>query len=247
MSMDVRTFPSRSEMGRAAAEAVATAMQTMLSKQPLLRMVFAAAPSQVEFLDSLVHAPRLDWDRVEGFHMDEYIGLSGDAEQTFGHFLRINLFNHVSMSRVEFISPDAADAASECKRYATLLQERPVDIVCMGIGENGHIAFNDPPVADFRDPERVKVVELDQICRMQQVNDGCFTSLQDVPRHAMTLTVPALLSARQLFIVVPGSRKARAVFDALRGPVTTACPASVLRTHADATLFLDNDSSALLV
>jgi glucosamine-6-phosphate deaminase len=245
--MNVRVFPSRDEMGVAAAEEVAKAMQTMLPKQKALRMVFAAAPSQVEFLAGLVQTPGLEWNRVEGFHMDEYIGLSRGAAQTFGQFLRTNIFDHVRFSAVEFISPDAQDPAAECRRYTALLREHPIDIVCMGIGENGHIAFNDPPVADFEDREMVKVVELDQMCRQQQVNDGCFGSINDVPRQAITLTVPALLSARQLFVVVPGPRKAQAVFEALRGPVSTACPASILRTHASVTLFLDKDSSALLV
>jgi glucosamine-6-phosphate deaminase len=247
MSIDVNVLPSRADMGKAAAGAVAAAMQTILSRQERVRMVFAAAPSQVEFLNSLVQTPGLEWGRVEAFHMDEYIGLPEDAEQTFGFFLRTNLFNHVSMARVEFINPDAADSGAECRRYAVMLREHPVDIVCMGIGENGHIAFNDPPVADFGDPEIVKIVELDQICRTQQVNDGCFSSIDKVPRHAITLTVPALLSTKQVFVVVPGPRKARAVFDTLRGPISTACPASILRTHACATLFLDNDSSSLLV
>ena len=241
----VRVYGSREEMGSAAAHAVSGTIHSFLRGQEKVRMVFAAAPSQLEFLSSLVSFQDIPWGRVEGFHMDEYLGI-GSASQSFGRFLQKHLFYRVKMGRVEYIHPDPPDAEEECRRYAGMLDERPIDIVCMGIGENGHIAFNDPPVADFADPLRVKVVELDERCREQQVHDGGFPTMDKVPSHAITLTIPTLLSARKIFTVVPGPRKAEAVHCALRGPLTTACPASVMRTHDDIELFLDSASALLL-
>jgi glucosamine-6-phosphate deaminase len=209
-------------------------------------MVFASAPSQVEFLREFAAAPGIDWSSLTAFHMDEYLGVSADAEQSFGYFIRTHLFDKVPIGAAHYLDGVAADAAAECARYATLLGEGPIDIVCMGIGENGHIAFNDPPVADFDDPEVVKVVELDARCRLQQVHDGCFASLDEVPTHALTLTVPALMGAHVISCVVPAPSKAEAVRATLTGPIATACPASILRTHPRATLYLDPDSAAAL-
>jgi glucosamine-6-phosphate deaminase len=190
--------------------------------------------------------PGIPWDKVTAFHMDEYLGLPHESPQGFGTFLRKHLFDAVPLGRVELLNGTAADPESECRRYAEALQEAPLDIICMGIGENGHIAFNDPPVADFHDPLVVKVVELDAACRRQQVNDGCFPSVADVPRQALTLTVPALLSGKSAFVVVPGMQKARAVFDAVIGPLHRSCPASILRRHPSVRLFLDTASATLL-
>ncbi len=241
----VRVFNSRDAMGSAAAHAVSGAIRCFLKNQEKVRMVFAAAPSQLEFLNTLVCFQDIPWGRVEGFHMDEYLGI-GSAPQSFGLFLRRHLFSRVTMGRVEYLEISPLDPEEECQRYAALLSERPIDIVCMGIGENGHIAFNDPPVADFSDPHAVKVVELEERCRQQQVNDGAFSSLDEVPHLAITLTIPCLLSARKIIVVVPGPRKAEAVYAALRGPLSTACPASIMRTHKDIELFLDQDSAHLL-
>ncbi len=245
MNPNVRIFPSRQEMGKAAALAVQDWILKLLETQENVRMVFAAAPSQVEFLASLVSL-EIPWQRVIGFHMDEYLGIERDSRQSFGRFLHEHLFDRVMMGRVEYLDPVPRDPEAECRRYADLLGEEPLDIVCMGIGENGHIAFNDPPAADFSDPLSVKVVELDMPCREQQVHDGSFQTIDDVPPHAMTLTVPRLLSARKISVVVPGPRKAKAVYAALRGPITTACPASAIRTHRDAEVFLDTEAASLL-
>lgn len=238
----VRQYASRDEMGKAAASEAAEAIRQKLNTQEAVRIVFAAAPSQNEFLDALVREEGIDWGRITAFHMDEYIGLSPDAPQRFSHFLTTRLFSRVRPGRVHLLN-GAAEAAQECARYAALLREAPLDIVCLGIGENGHIAFNDPPVADFNDPELVKQVKLDDWCREQQVHDGCFAKFEDVPEYAMTLTVPALMSAERLFCIVPGAAKRRAVQGTLEGPITTACPASILRTHADCRMYLDRDSS----
>lgn len=242
--LDVRIFADRAALGRAAAADVAAAMQAALAERGRVRMAFAAAPSQEEFLAALVATPDLDWSRVSAFQLDDYVGLPAEAPQRFGQFLRTRLFDRVQSGQVHLIGAAASEdeATAESQRYAALLDAAPLDIVCLGIGENGHLAFNDPPVADFRDPERVKVVELDEPCRRQQVNDGCFPSLQQVPTQAITLTIPTLLSGRRLTCVVPGPTKREAVRRTLSGPIETACPASVLRTHPACTLYLDAQS-----
>ncbi len=236
--LKVQVYADRRSMGLAAARDVAGLMKQLLREKSEVRMIFAAAPSQNEFLEGLSEAEGIDWSRVVAFHMDEYIGLPEDAPQRFGHFLRDRLFDLVVPGKVHLI--DSANAVDEeCGRYGRLIAEKEIDIVCLGIGENGHIAFNDPPVADFQDPEIVKPVDLDDICRQQQVNDGCFPSLADVPTHALTLTIPALMSGAHLFCIVPGPAKASAVNKTLRGPITPECPASVLRRHPKCTLYLD--------
>jgi glucosamine-6-phosphate deaminase len=243
--LDVRIYKTRAEMGAAAVVRVSAKVNELLGRQETVNMIFAAAPSQNEFLKGLLEAP-IDWARIRPFHMDEYIGLAPEALQGFGNFLRERLFGKVGFLAVHYIDGRATDLKKECERYAGLLLEYPPDIVCMGIGENGHIAFNDPPVADFNDPYVVKVVELDLPCRQQQVNDGCFSELGLVPMHAITLTVPALMAGRFIYCMVPGTLKAEAVYHALKGDVVEKCPASILRVHAHAELFLDADSAKLV-
>lgn len=237
----VRVYASRREMGAAAAADVAACMRELLDRQPQVRIVFAAAPSQNEFLASLIAEPGVDWNRVAAFHMDEYIGLPAQAPQRFGRFLEERLFRHVRPGKVHLID-GCNDPEAECRRYGELIGSAPIDIICLGIGENGHIAFNDPPVADFADPVPMKPVELDEACRRQQVNDGCFPHIEEVPRRALTLTIPAMMSGRRLFCIVPGANKRAAVAQTLRGPVSTACPASILRRHPDCTLYTDLDA-----
>ncbi len=236
-NLKVNIYETRTEMGKSAAEAVSGKIRKLLTNKEEVNVVFAAAPSQNEFLARLVQED-LDWGSINAFHMDEYIGLDENAPQAFGNFLEERLFGKRSFKSVNYLKD---------LTYAELLKQFPVDIVCMGIGENGHIAFNDPPVANFNDPESVKVVELDADCRQQQVNDGCFASILEVPTHALTLTVPALLAAPHIFCIVPGPAKAQAVFNTLNKPVETAYPSTILRTHENAVLFLDKDSSALVV
>lgn len=240
--LHVKVFPDRKQMGAAAAQAVADCMKKLLAEKETIRMVFGAAPSQNEFLDTLTRSEDLPWERVEVFHMDEYIGLAPEAEQRFSLFLRRKLFDLVKPGKVHLLDPKSDNPLEECERYTQLFKAEPIDIICLGIGENGHIAFNDPPVADFADPETVKVVELDQACRQQQVNDKCFESIDKVPTHAVTLTVPAMLSGQYLFTVVPGSNKRNAVYHTLRDDISTKCPASALRTHENCVLFVDVDS-----
>lgn len=240
----------RSGLGRAAARAVAAHLHGVIARQGEARVIFACAPSQDEFLAALVDPAQcglaLDWAKVTAFHMDDYVGLTAAHTQSFRHYLQRHLLSRVAIGRFHPLPAEEPDAGEVAARYTALLRERPIDLVCMGIGENGHIAFNDPPVADFADPHLVKVVELDLACRQQQVNDGCFPALDAVPRHAFTLTVPVFRQARRLSIHVPGPRKAAAVRATVEGPIMTACPATILRLHPDATLYVDAAAAALL-
>jgi glucosamine-6-phosphate deaminase len=232
----------RAACGRAAAEAVIATLRSLLAAQQAVRMVFAAAPSQREMLAELVGAPGIAWHRVTAFHLDEYVGLAPAAPQRFANWLDAHLFRHVTFAAVHRLRSEP-DAAQGARAYAALLAQAPIDLGCIGIGVNGHLAFNDPPVADFADPLAVKVVELDAVCRQQQVDDGCFATFDAVPTHALTLTIPAIMAVRQLVCTVPGAAKRPAVRAALHGPIATACPASILRTHPDCRLFLDRDSA----
>ena len=243
--IDVRIYEERKSMGAAAAEKFAKEVAAILKTKEQISVVFAAAPSQNEFLAALDYE-NLDWSRINAFHMDEYISLAADAPQGFGNFLRHRLFDKFNFKSVNYLNGNAHDINAECERYTTLLNQNKVDIVCMGIGENGHLAFNDPPVADFEDKHTVKVVELDEICRQQQVNDGCFANINEVPKRALTLTIPTLLSATYINCVVPGPTKAEAVKNTLQAEITTKNPATILRTHSNAVLFLDSDSSSLI-
>lgn len=242
--LDVRVYADRAALGTAAAADVAAAMREALAVRGRIRMAFAAAPSQEEFLAALAETPGLDWSRVTAFQLDEYVGLPNKAPQRFGQFLRSRLFDRVRPGEAHLIGAvEGTDqAVAECRRYAALVDAAPLDVVCLGIGENGHLAFNDPPVADFHDPESVKPVELDAACRRQQVNDGCFPTIDQVPTHAITLTIPTLLAGHRLVCVVPGPTKRDAVRRTLSEPVSTACPASILRTHPACTLYLDVES-----
>jgi glucosamine-6-phosphate deaminase len=243
--LDVRIYEDRKGMGTAASEKFAKEITALLKMKDEINVVFAAAPSQNEFLAALDYE-NLDWSRVNAFHMDEYIGLAADAPQGFGNFLKHRLFDKFNFKSVNYLNGNADDISAECERYTTLLTQNKVDMVCMGIGENGHLAFNDPPVADFEDKYIVKVVELDEVCRQQQVNDGCFATLDEVPKEALTLTIPALLNATYINCVVPGPTKAEAVNHTLNSEISTENPATILRTHTNAVLFLDKDSSKLL-
>jgi glucosamine-6-phosphate deaminase len=239
--LQVRVYLDRTAMGAAAGADVIASMKDLLAKQDRIRMVFASAASQRELLRELSEAADLDWSRITVFHMDEYLGLPSDAPQQFSMFLEEHLFRHVRPGEVHLInSGNAMDA--ECARYGTLIRAAAIDIVCLGIGENGHLAFNDPHVADFSDPAAVKPVVLDVASRQQQVNDGAFRTLGEVPEAALTLTIPTLMSGKRLHCVVPGATKRAAVQAALYGPIARSCPASVLRRHPACILYVDADS-----
>ena len=242
--LKVEIYPDRLSMGRQAALAVSEKLKVLTSMQLNVRIVFAAAPSQNEFLSELASAKGINWSRVTAFHMDEYIGLNNNAEQKFGNFLKKRIFDKVNFKKVNYINSQSENPNRECKRYSELLNEAPIDIVCLGIGENGHIAFNDPAFADFNDTKTVKIVKLDDVSRQQQVNDGCFTSINEVPKEAITLTIPAMFSAKYLFTVVPGSTKKTAVYKTLYGKINSDCPATILRKHDNAVLYLDSQSAS---
>ena len=236
-------YPTRDDMGMSAAADGGSFIVELLAKQEYVNIIFAAAPSQNETLEHLIKYPGIDWTRVRAFHMDEYVGLSKDAPQCFGNFLYNAIFSKLPFKEVHYLS-EFADSETICREYSALLEKYPVDIVFMGIGENAHIAFNDPHVADFNDSALVKVVSLDQTCRQQQVNDGCFEKIDDVPTHAVTLTVPALCAAKKLICSVPASTKANAVVKTMYAPIDERVPATIMRKHSDATMYVDSDSGA---
>ena len=244
--LQVEIYENRTLMGEAAARDIKAKIAELLSQKAEINMIFAAAPSQNDVLKSLVEDKSIEWNRVNAYHMDEYIGLDKDAPQGFGNFLKEHIFGLVPFKSVNYIDITATDPEKEADRYGKLLDENPTDIVVMGIGENGHIAFNDPPVANFKDEKTVKPVKLDEVCRQQQVNDGCFASIDEVPTHAMTLTVPTLVRAPYLFCIVPAPTKAKAVYETLNGSIDEHCPATILRLQDNAKLYLDDQSSKLL-
>jgi len=242
----VWVHPDVDSMARAAADAAAAAIGEAVAARGVANVMFATGNSQLRFVDALVAAtPGVPWAAVVVFHMDEYAGVGPDHPAGFHRWIRERITDRVHPRAAHYVD-GLADHEMECARYAALLRENPLDLCCLGIGENGHLAFNDPPVADFADPVDVKVVALDNACRLQQVNEGHFPDVDSVPIHALTVTIPALLRARRVLAVVPEARKAAAVLATLTGPLSTACPASALRGCDHAELHLDADSASTL-
>ena len=242
--LQAAVYETRAAMGEAAGELAAKTIAALLAEKEKVNVLFASAPSQNEILAYLASRKDIDWTRVNAFLLDEYIGLDAAHPAGFGNFLKRAIFDHLPFCSVHLLNGNAPCPEGEAERYTELLKSHPIDLALLGVGENGHLAFNDPPIADFNDPLLVKVVKLEETCRQQQVNDGCFPALEQVPTHALTLTIPALFAPERIICVVPGSTKAAAIKDMLNGQVTTACPASILTTHSNASLFLDNDSAA---
>lgn len=241
--LTVDVYPSRLELGFAAGQEIADCLRQLLSEKDEVNIMFAAAPSQAETLQTLREQRDIDWTRVNAFHMDEYLGLPDDNPASFRHFLQQALFSQLPFKAVHLLNGDAAIPTVEAKRYEVLLRQSGLDICVLGVGENGHIAFNDPPAADLNDSQYVRIVRLADRCRRQQVHDGCFTTLEQVPRWALSVTVPGLIRAQTMFCVVPSQSKAHAVRQMLCQPVSSLCPASVLRNHPHAKLYLDPDSA----
>jgi len=237
--LNVYVYESRPKMGEAAASVIVAEIRRAIEERGKAVVILASAPSQNEFLANLAAAPDIDWSRVTAFHLDEYLGMNDQAPQSFRRFLIDRLVNKVPLGQFHGLRGDAPDGAAEAKRYAQLLKENPPDFAVLGIGENGHLAFIDPPFCDFNDPEAVKVVQLDEVCRNQQVNDGAFTALDEVPRDALSLTIPTLMARPKLFAIAPGPAKRHAIKHTVEGPISTGCPASILRTHPNAHLFID--------
>jgi glucosamine-6-phosphate deaminase len=242
-ALTVRVLPDARALGAAAAGDAARRLRDAIDARGVAHAMFATGNSQLAFLDALVDEPGVDWPKVVGFHMDEYVGIAAEHPAAFRRYLRERIVERVPVGAFHFVEGDAPDPDAECARYAALLRGHPLDVCCLGIGENGHLAFNDPPVADFADPLDVKVVTLDDACRRQQVGEGHFPDVDAVPTRAITVTIPALLRAAAVLAIVPEARKREPVRRALDGPITTGCPASILRTQAHATLYLDAESS----
>jgi glucosamine-6-phosphate deaminase len=221
-------------------------MQRLGENSPAFAMIFATGASQLDLLSELTSIPGLPWDRVHGFHLDEYVGIDQNHPASFRHYLRANLTSRVSMGRFFEIDGNAADVEAFCAEYAVRLAQAAPQIGLLGIGENGHLAFNDPAEADFDDPKGMKLVTLDNACRRQQVGEGWFSTFDEVPRHALTLTIPTIFRIPKLIVTVPDRRKAEAVRATLRDPISPACPSTLLRLHPDVTLYLDEDSASLL-
>lgn len=242
---NIKVFENRHQLGEKAGGDVENAIIDLLTRQTDVRIIFAAAPSQTELLEYLSRSDKVDWSKVIAFNMDEYLGLHENTKASFATFLNEKLFNKVSPKKINLINTENPPAF-EIERFGDLITEKRIDIVCLGIGENGHIAFNDPPVADFNDKATIKIVELDDSCRLQQVNEGCFDNMADVPKKALTLTIPIIMGAKKLFCVVPGKNKKQAVLNALTSDIDESCPATILRTHLNCDFYFDDDSFQLV-
>jgi glucosamine-6-phosphate deaminase len=241
----VKIFPGKDQMGKAAAETVAEKLNAAIAEKGFANLILATGASQFQFLEHL-QKQAIDWKKITVFHLDEYKGMPVTHPASFRKYLKERILDNVQPKEVHYLNGDAPNAEAEALRYENLLKEHPVDVACIGIGENGHIAFNDPPVADFKDPKRVKVVELDEGCRRQQLGEGWFPTLGDVPTHALSLTIPAIMACEYISCVVPDERKADAVYNTLNAEVSTTCPATILRTHPNCVLYLDTGAASKL-
>ncbi|MDA9764781.1 MAG: glucosamine-6-phosphate deaminase [Opitutales bacterium] len=248
-ALNSAVYSNRDDMGKAAALYAIDYLKSIQDTKDEIRIIVGSAPSQDEFyhhLSSLPESKEIQWSKFTVFHMDEYVGISADHPASFRAYQREHFVSKVPLKAFHEIRGESEDPEAECKRLSALLSEAPIDLACCGIGENGHLAFNDPPVADFEDPVEAKVVTLDDICRQQQVNDGCFPDFDSVPTHAITLTLKVFKEAAVLSCVVPAETKAKAVAATINGPISTDCPATLMRRHPSARMFLEPDSAALL-
>ncbi len=244
--LPVRVYAAQADLAQDAARMVQAHLQQCLAERGEASAILATGNSQIRFLDELIKLGGVDWSKLTLFHMDEYLGLDGNHKASFRRYMRERVESLVQPKVFHYLNGEADQPLDECARYADLLQAQEIDLCCMGVGENGHIAFNDPHVAEFDDPWSVKLVSLDLKCRQQQVDEGHFPNVNDMPRYAYTLTIPTLCAVRKIVCISPEKRKARAVHDALKNPVSAQCPASYLRTQQQAVLLLDQDSAALL-
>lgn len=242
--LKVKVYETTEELGLAAATHASEIIQSI--EKSVINLIFSTGASQFSFMDGL-KKQTIDWTKIHAYHLDEYKDISPEHSASFRLWIRTRIEEVFLPNKVEYLHGDVDNPLIECQRYAKLLQDNPIDLGFIGIGENGHIAFNDPPVADFQDPSWVKVVKLDELCRRQQMGEGWFATLDDVPKEALTVTVPAILKCKKIMSIVPDERKAQAVRNALYGPISTDCPASILRTHPDITLYLDRDSASLIL
>jgi glucosamine-6-phosphate deaminase len=240
--LQIQIFNEVESMGNAAADFVQDELAKAIALKGEANLILATGASQFSFLKAL-QQKAIEWPKITVFHLDEYKGLSDQHPASFRKYLKDRILNNVNPKEVYFLNGDVEDIADEMKTYEAALRNHPIDVACIGIGENGHIAFNDPDVADFDDPKLVKLVALDSVCRNQQFKEGWFPSLEVVPKEALTLTIPAIMGCKSISCVVPDSRKSQAVFDTLYGEIEPKCPASILRTHPNTLLFLDKNSA----
>lgn len=243
--LKIKIYDQESEMGEAAADYVAGQLNKVIGSAGKANLILATGTSQFSFLKAL-KTKTIEWDKITVFHLDEYKDISQLHPASFRKYLKDRILDFVQPGIVHLIKGDAQDLEKELALYSTLLEDNPIDIACIGIGENGHIAFNDPPVADFQDPKLIKIVKLDKSCRTQQLSEGWFSSLDEVPREAITLTISAIMKSKVISCVVPGNRKAKAVANTINWDLSTRCPATVLRRHENTTLFLDTLAASQL-
>lgn len=244
-NLSVKIYGQTKEMGAAAADYVTRKLKDAIEKKGRANLILATGASQFSFLEAL-QTKEIDWGKITVFHLDEYKGISESHPASFRKYLKERILNKVAPKKIYFLNGDAPNLQLEINNYEEALKAHPIDIACIGIGENGHIAFNDPGVADFKDPKLVKVVELDEACRNQQLGEGWFPTFADVPKEAVTLTITAIMNCKAISCVVPDERKSRAVYNSLYGDISTSCPASILRTHPETVLFLDKGSASLI-
>jgi glucosamine-6-phosphate deaminase len=245
-SLPVRVYATQTDLSQDVARFAQRCLKDTLATRGSAAAILATGNSQIKFLDELIRLGGVDWSKITLFHMDEYLGISATHKASFRRYMRERVESRVKPKVFHYLEGDALLPMDECDRYTKLLQTQPIDLCCLGIGENGHIAFNDPPVANFSDKRAVNIVSLDEKCRLQQVGEGHFPGMEAVPQYALTLTIPMLCSAKKMLCIAPEKRKAQAIKDALQGPISTACPASILRRQAHCTLFTDTDSTSLL-
>jgi glucosamine-6-phosphate deaminase len=244
--LPVQVYASQADLSQDVARITQAYLREVLATKGSAAAILATGNSQIKFLEALIQLGGVDWSKITLFHMDEYLGISGDHKASFRRYMRERVESRVKPKAFHYLEGDALLPMDECDRYTSLLQAQPIDLCCLGVGENGHLAFNDPPVANFEDKRLVTIAKLDEKCRLQQVNEGHFPGMDAVPQYALTLTIPTLCSAKKLLCIAPEKRKAQAIKDALKGPISTACPASILRRQPHATLLVDTDSTSLL-
>lgn len=244
-NLAIKIFENKEKLGEASAVSVTQKLKEAIAEKGFANLILATGASQFQFLEHL-QKQKIDWKKITVFHLDEYKGMPITHPASFRKYLKERILDKVQPKQVYYLEGDSADIDATIAEYEDLLRKHPIDVACIGIGENGHIAFNDPPVADFNDPKLVKVVELDEACRKQQLGEGWFPTFDDVPTHALSLTIPAIMGCKHISCVVPDERKAEAVYNTLNAEISTACPATILRKHPDTILCLDKDSASKL-
>ena len=245
-ALSVRVYNCEVELASDVAKIFQKYLQDILTQKDLAALILATGNSQIQFLEALIALGGVDWSRLTLFHLDEYLGIDANHPASFRYYLRQRIEKRVNPAQFHYIQGDATQPLTECQRYTQLLLAQPIDLCCLGVGENGHLAFNEPNLADFDDPHQVKLVKLARQTRLSQVNQGHFPHLEAVPQYAFTLTIPAFCSAPKILCLAPGLGKASVVKKMLQEAISPACPASVLRQHANATLFLDKDSASAI-